>query len=551
MRLLLVATFAAALSSAQDIDNSKPTMRFGGPGGQQTAANMNTLWRTGGAAEITEGANGRAVATLNGASRRSVGSLWSVRSQDVSEMSAIFELESRGGSGSAKPTSSAAIFITRNTGWVQGNGAIAGTHESFAGVAVAIRGYGKDERGRAAKRDIEIFVNDEAGRLKLDALVSPGHGCPAPTLGTKRGADGVSRIRIKLLLYQATLFVLHFNEANQQWEDCDTVALDQYSRGSGLQSMVRPPPLPPMTPCATPPPHMTPPPRSPSHHAPPRPALQHIGFSASAGPSSNEQMALTYVRALSKWDQDPEMPDEADERHAASRHGAPHTNSNPEGETVEQRVSRMQLREYAVERRLKELKDRVVARMLRRLERIEAAHTRDAAQHALTRISTLAEELKVKSSQALEDRIKELEAGLKGSVMATITQRLVAIESQLTGTLCSLQWCACSLPPPPRARAQLAARRLTIHSSLPVLLARVRAHYCRCCRHRQGRKFPPRRVRRHARQHAGAHPGDGGALATGHRRACGRPAGKRHGTSREQHRAACPRLRCVNATEAE
>jgi hypothetical protein len=145
------------------------------------------------------------------------------------------------------------------------------------------------------------------------------------------------------------------------------------------------------------------------------------------------------------------MPDEADERHAASRHGAPHTNSNPEGETVEQRVSRMQLREYAVERRLKELKDRVVARMLRRLERIEAAHTRDAAQHALTRISTLAEELKVKSSQALEDRIKELEAGLKGSVMATITQRLVAIESQLTGTLCSLLWCACSLPPSPRA----------------------------------------------------------------------------------------------------
>lgn len=391
---LLLAGPSLAVAEYADPTIGIHDMRFGGQGGQQTTPKMKQLWTAAGAAELTNGADGLPVAMLNGAARRSVGSLWSTRAHDVTEMSMMFELEARGGQDGIKPASSFALFLTRNTGWIQGNGAIAGTHDSFAGVAVVLRGHGKDGRGRAGSKDIEIFVNDAGGRLKLDALVSPGHGCPAPLLGTQRD-NGVSRVRMKLLLYQATLFVLHFNEAAQQWEDCDTVALDQYSKGSGLQSM-------------------------------------HIGFSASSGPTSNEQFVLKYVRALNRWDQDPPMPED-DAAASAAGKTSPHNSHNPSGESVMERMQRMQLREYAVERRLQELQERVVAKMLRRLDRIEQAHARDAAQQALNRIGTLADELKVKSSVALEERIQQLEAGLRNTVTGTIAKRLGAIEKQLSG----------------------------------------------------------------------------------------------------------------------
>ena len=388
------------LATAEQVEPSAHglhDMRFGGAGNQHHLQQMKKLWTAGGAAKITNGADGLPIALLNGASRRSVGSLWSTRAQDITEMSMVFELEARGGSGGgAKPASSFALFLTRNTGWIQGNGAIAGTHDSFAGVAVVLRGHGKDTRQGSGQRDIEIFVNDAAGRLKLDALVSPGHGCPAPLLGTQRDGSGVARVRIKLLLYQATLFVLHFNEAAAQWEDCDTVALDQYSKGSGLQSM-------------------------------------HVGFSSASGPNSSEQFVLKYIRALNKWDQDPPTPIDASAGEAPRTNLSPHTKANPSSESVEERMKRMQLREYAVERRLQELQQRVVMKMLRRLERIEQEHARDAAQQALSRIGSLVDELKLSSAAALEERIQQLETGLKNTVSGAIAKRLSAIEAQLSG----------------------------------------------------------------------------------------------------------------------
>merc|ERR1711871_1808167 len=121
------------------------------------------------------------------------------------------------------------------------------------------------------------------------------------------------------------------------WADCDTVVVDP-SFGEHLSQM-------------------------------------HVGVSGATGGTHSQQLTLTRLRALNRWDEDPEAPEEREEPLGdGAAGGAP--------QDARKQLQRMQLHDYGIERRVEDLQHRVLQRTLNRLDMIEHKTARASAQTA-------------------------------------------------------------------------------------------------------------------------------------------------------------------------
>ena len=140
MARLWRALFSAVLLSTATAGRTIPALRFGaaaggGVGGADAALHdAQALWATGGRAIIDTDAVGGVRARLTPPEARLAGALWTKHAVDVTEMAAIVDIEV--GASGAPPgsqtaevgpdgqapalQSSVAVFLARNTAWVQG-----------------------------------------------------------------------------------------------------------------------------------------------------------------------------------------------------------------------------------------------------------------------------------------------------------------------------------------------------------------------------------------------------------------------------------------------
>ena len=179
-----------------------------------------------GAASIASDANGDIRGALTGAEQSSAGALWTSNKLDMTEMAAVIEVEvGRSGAspgateGAVGPDgvapalqSTLGVFLSRNTGWVQGTGKIAGSHDGIAGIALPGKRTGAvadvfesllTAQGSSRRRERRSAETRDESRGRARAIGGRGRGCaasarevrlPSEDASEKSRARGVAKI---------------------------------------------------------------------------------------------------------------------------------------------------------------------------------------------------------------------------------------------------------------------------------------------------------------------------------------------------------------------
>jgi hypothetical protein len=329
------------------------------------------------------------------------GAAWSRGSGNMNEMGLIVEgiLKSADHSGAG---SEFGVFVVRNTGWVEGSSAIAGTSENFMGLAVTMVPDTSCGEGQGC-RQLKLWLNHD-GRRELRQMANEKRGCTSLRL------EKNNQFKIRIMMYQSVVFLLWWDYGSNTWQECETVATEFTE--DVLQN-------------------------------------SHVGISQRSGTklAGAEGIRIVSLDVNNRWDAATGSPKEmVPQRHKseseaeriaqmtaetaqyAAAKGAQNEGSDSSATQKfnEQLAKKMQMHEWAMEKRIERLTG-IVDNLLTGLDKTEREFTKSA--HG--KINDKLQVLEQSARSRLMQRLDEIEAKMKKQVHDSLEPRLAELDLKM------------------------------------------------------------------------------------------------------------------------